>query len=301
MWHSEAVEEFPVIDWRGPYEPPELVEGELVEFTLPARPVHESDHSHGWRSLLLCPGAWLWMHREVDGMRDAGGKLIEEASWGTVRAFLFLSTEVARGVVLSLAVSGSSAVIDCAERYLQEEVGRFRQDERAYVRRWPRRIPGVRDITGELRIARLGFFPYSYRRLRTTVPAYVVDELFGGVGGVVEPYLALRELSVFSRSDLDSDFIYYSLLTGVLRWGDKRLQFIELVRSISPTQYRDFANERSSAWRRAPRTYVWDLLDREIRAGPYYVASMGRLFDEDWGAWWSSALLCPRLIKRYYE
>ncbi|GBG83647.1 hypothetical protein CBR_g37449 [Chara braunii] len=97
------------------------------------------------------------------------------------------------------------------------------------------------------------------------------------------------------------DYIYYSLLTGGLRWGDERLQLIELVRSKAPTPYRDWSRKASSEWRHPPLAYVWDLLDRELRARPEYIASVGRLFVDDWDAWWSDALISPQLIVRYYE
>ncbi|GBG91809.1 hypothetical protein CBR_g53698 [Chara braunii] len=216
----------------------------------------------------MWPGAWLGMYRELKSSQSP----------------------------YDLA---AKPVFESRKRYLQEEVEAFQleeQDTALWTDRYPPQI-----ITGELQVVHDGFFPHSGCRLRATIPSFVVDEVFGGVGGLVEAYLTATELERFSRGDLDIHYIYYSLVTPRPQCGDERIQLIELIRSIAPSSSGGWRDE-SYEWRHPPPSYVWDLLDHELRVGPDYITSIGVLFVDHWDSWWGSeALIAPYQLTRYYE
>ncbi|GBG65755.1 hypothetical protein CBR_g52347 [Chara braunii] len=184
----------------------------------------------------------------------------------------------------------TSDTVSRALRYLGEEVAAFRAEDASDPLTLFHGRPPL-DITGELVIARDEFFPYSVRSLRAIVPTFVVESVFGGIGGVVERYLAYQDLKILVRRPTDLDYIYYSLATGGPRWGDERVQRIELIRSID------------DEWPQS--SCVWDWLDRELRAGPEYVTCIGRLFSDDWGTWWSEdvgrPLIYDHQLTEYYQ
>ncbi|GBG77957.1 hypothetical protein CBR_g25887 [Chara braunii] len=261
-------------------EPPELIEGELVEFTIPARGNYYTDGQFGWRSVVLSADAWLWTYREARPGQERG----------LVRAYLYLGLDAAKDTALSLVTSGTSYAISRALRCLRDEVPAFRADDAQNPLTLFHRRPPL-DIAGELVIARDRYFSYGSSCLRAIVPAFVVDSIFGGIGGVVMAYLAFRELEVFGRGYHDLDYLYYSLATGGLRGGDERVQLIELIRSIGDEWPQPLC--------------VWDWLDRELRAGPEYVTCIGSLFSDDWGGWWSEdvgrPLIYSHQLARYYQ
>ncbi|GBG65560.1 hypothetical protein CBR_g51443 [Chara braunii] len=261
-------------------EPPELIEGDLVELTIPGRAIRHFDGQFAWRSVILSQDTWLWTYREH---RPSEGV-------GVVRAYLYLGPDAIRETVVGLATTGSSYAVSRALRYLGEEVAAFRAEDASDPLTLFHGRPPL-DITGELVIARDEFFPYSVRSLRAIVPTFVVESVFGGIGGVVETYLAYQDLKILARRPADLDYIYYSLATGGPRWGDERVQLIELIRSID------------DEWPQP--SYVSDWLDRELRAGPEYVTCIGRLISDDWGSWWNEdagrPLIYGHQLTEYYQ
>ncbi|GBG92631.1 hypothetical protein CBR_g56535 [Chara braunii] len=195
-----------------------------------------------------------------------------------------------REAVVGLVTTGTSGTVSRALRYLEEEVAAFRAEDSCDPLTLFHGRPPL-DISGGLAIARDGFFPYSVRSLRAILPAFVVESVFGGIGGVVETYLAYQDLKILARSTTDLTYIYYSLATGRLRWGDERVQLIELIRSID------------DEWPQLP--CVWDWLDRELRAGPEYVTCIGRLFSDDEESGWAEdaerPLIYGHQLAQYYQ
>ncbi|GBG82732.1 hypothetical protein CBR_g36261 [Chara braunii] len=279
MWPRVQVEVYGATIDRD-LEPPELIEGDLVELTIPGRSIRHADGQFAWRSIILSEDMWLWTYREH---RPGQGV-------GVVKAYLYLGPGAVKEVVVGLATTGTSDAVSRALRYLGNEVAAFRAEDSSDPLTLFHGRPPL-DITGELVIARDGFFPYSVRSLREIVPTFVVESVFGGIGGVVETYLAYQDLKILARRPADLDYIYYSLATGGPRWGDERVQLIELIRSID------------DEWPQSP--CVWDWLDRELRAGPEYVTCIGRLFSDDWGSWWSEdagrPLIYGHQLTEYYQ
>ncbi|GBG62642.1 hypothetical protein CBR_g31660 [Chara braunii] len=279
MWPQAQVEVYEATIDRN-WKPPELIEGDLVELTIPGRSVRYVDDQFAWRSIVLSADVWLWTHREQQPGQGVG----------VVRAYLFLGPNAVREAVVGLATTGTSGAISRALRYLRDEVAAFRAEDSSDPLTLFHGRPPL-DITGELVVARDRFFPYSVRSLRAIVPAFVVESVFGGIGGVVEAYLAYQDLKILARRPDDLDYIYYSLATGGPRRGDERVQLIELIWLID--------DERPQS------PYVWDWLDRELCAGPEYVTCIGRLFSDDWGSWWSEdagrPLIYGHQLAEYYQ
>ncbi|GBG92805.1 hypothetical protein CBR_g57270 [Chara braunii] len=279
MWPRVQVEVYgATIDWD--LEPPELIKGDLVELTIPGRNIRHADGQFAWRSIILSEDVWLWTYREH---RPGQGV-------GVVRAYLYLGPGAVREAVVGLATTGTSDAVSRALCYLGEEVAAFQaEDPSDPLTLFHRRPPLV--ITGELVVARDGFFPYSVRSLRAIVLTFVVESVFGGIGGMVETYLAYQDLKILARRPADLGYIYYSLATGGPRWGDERVQLIELIRSID------------DEWPQSP--CFWDWLDRELREGAEYVTCIGRLFSDDWGSWWSEdagrPLIYGHQLTEYYQ
>ncbi|GBG75078.1 hypothetical protein CBR_g19591 [Chara braunii] len=193
-------------------------------------------------------------------------------------------------LVYSETYHGHAQHISRPLRYLGEKVAAFRAEDVSDPLTLFHGRPPL-DITGELVVARDGFFPYGVRSLRAIVPTFVVESVIGGIGGVVETYLAYQDLKILARRPADLDYIYYSLAIGGPRWGDERVQLIELIRSID------------DEWPQS--SCAWDWLDRELRAGPEYVNRIGRLFSDDWGSWWSEdagrPLIYGHQLTEYYQ
>ncbi|GBG90938.1 hypothetical protein CBR_g51542 [Chara braunii] len=273
MWPQAQVEVYEASSaWD--VEPPELIEGDLVELTIPARSARYIDGQFAWRSIVLSADVWLWTHREHWPGQGVG----------VVRVYLYLGLDAVKEAALSLATTGTSDAVSRALRYLRDEVAVFRVEDSSDPLTLFHGRPPL-DITSEFVIARDQFFPYSVSSLRAIAPAFVVESIFGCIGGVVEAYLAYQDLEVLAREPGDLDYLYYSLATGGPRWGDERVQLIELIRPQSPC--------------------VWDWLDRELRAGPEYVTFIGRLFSNDWGSWWSEGdgrpLIHGYQLAEYYQ
>ncbi|GBG89918.1 hypothetical protein CBR_g49768 [Chara braunii] len=185
MWPRVQVEVYgATIDWD--LDPPELIEGDLVELTIPGRSIRHADGQFAWRSIILSEDVWLWMYREH---RSGQGV-------GVVRAYLYLGPGAAKEVVVGLATIGSSDAVSRALRYLGEEVAAFRAEDASDPLTLFHGRPPL-DITGELVIARDEFFPYSVRSLRAIIPT---DDEIDRDRRDREPFVRARRLDDYPRN-----------------------------------------------------------------------------------------------------
>ncbi|GBG89072.1 hypothetical protein CBR_g48782 [Chara braunii] len=251
----------------------ELYDNETVEVPLVSRGGASYRDYRSPRSVLADRGVWMWMYHDASFEQDCRGRAVPDTLRIEVRAYLYIDRTAEVTIIVESLTLGESTSIGKAEDILDAEVRDIVRGEEDFFesrRSWCRDTRPC-PVRGHLALAAPGYFPYpqGFFDVATVIPLFVVDQLFGGIGNLVQSYLLTQELERLFHSNVQRRLFYSAQLLRGFTDGEDPIELVEFVRSFV------------YLWASEEEPFPYDVFWSALSKGTDRLGGMATLFDDE--------------------